>query len=288
MSSTTTGAKPPAEPSAVPPAVPPAEPSALRRQASIWRSFAAILGRDLYVTGRELPTSLAQVVIQPFFLVFVFGKVLGSLGFTQGGYADILLPGIIGMTLVLTALQSTALPLVIEFSFTREVEDRLLAPLPTSLVAIEKIVFASLRGLLAACVMFPIGWLVLGRLNFDVQPIELVVFLVLGSVTGSCLGMMLGTAVPPHRISVMFALILTPLLFTGAAMYPWATLDSIRWFQVVTVFNPLTYVSEGIRAALIPDAVPHMHSGVAAGLLVVAILITGALGIRGFLRRAIN
>jgi ABC-2 type transport system permease protein len=98
--------------------------SALAEPATpTWRGFLAILGRDLYVTGKELPSFLAQVVLQPFFFVFVFGKVLGNLGFSQGGYADILLPGIIAMTVVLTALQSTALPLVIEFTLYRELHD---------------------------------------------------------------------------------------------------------------------------------------------------------------------
>jgi ABC-2 type transport system permease protein len=60
--------------------------SALAEPATpTWRGFLAILGRDLYVTGKELPSFLAQVVLQPFFFVFVFGKVLGNLGFTQGG-----------------------------------------------------------------------------------------------------------------------------------------------------------------------------------------------------------
>ena len=145
-----------------------------------------------------------------------------------------------------------------------------------------------MRGVLAGVVMFPIGWVVLGSLNFEVQPVELAVFLVLGALTGSCLGLVLGTLVPPNRISVMFALVLTPLLFTGAAMYPWAALDSLRWFQIVTLFNPLTYMSEGIRAALIPNVVPHMPAAVAATALTVAMILAGALGIRGFLRRALD
>jgi ABC-2 type transport system permease protein len=86
----------------------------------------------------------------------------------------------------------------------------------------------------------------------------------------------------------MFALVLTPLLFTGAAMYPWAALDSLRWFQIVTLFNPLTYMSEGIRAALIPNVVPHMHAGLAAMALTIAMILAGAIGVRGFLRRALD
>jgi ABC-2 type transport system permease protein len=257
-------------------------------RAGAARAFFAILGRDLYVTGRELPVFIIQMVLQPFFIVFVFGKVLTSLGFAQGDYGTVLLPGTIALTVVLTALQSTALPLVIEFSFTKEIEDRLLAPLPTGLVAIEKIVFSALRGLTAGIVMFPVGWLVLGSLRFDVQPLGLVVFLILGALAGAAMGLLLGTAVPPNRINIIFAVVLTPLLFTGASQYPWAQLDSLPWFQVVTLFNPLTYMSEGMRAALIPNLVPHMNTVVAASVLAASTVVIAAGGLRGFRRRAID
>ena len=79
------------------------------------------------------------------------------------------------------------------------------------------------------------------------------------------MGLVLGTAVPPNRISVAFAIVLTPLIFTGAAFYPWAALDSLRWFQVVTLFNPLTYVSEGMRAALTSVAAPRAAAGSCSG-----------------------
>ena len=45
--------------------------------------------------------------------------------------------------------------------------------------------------------------------------------LIVGSIAGAAMGLVLGTAVPPNRISVAFAIMLTPLIFTGAAFYPW-------------------------------------------------------------------
>ena len=113
----------------------------------VGRAFRALLWRDVFVTGRELVPFLLQVVLQPVFLLFVFGKVLVELGFATSQYSDVLLPGVIALTAFLTALQTTAFPLVIDFSFTKEIEDRLLAPLPTNLVAVEKIVFSLLRAL---------------------------------------------------------------------------------------------------------------------------------------------
>ena len=119
--------------------------------ASRWRAFLAVLHRDVYVTGRELPLFLAQVVAQPLFLLFVFGKVLGNLGYTTPGYADLLFPGLLALTAVITGMQTLAFPLVAEFGWTKEIEDRLLAPMPTGLVAAEKLVFAALRALVASC-----------------------------------------------------------------------------------------------------------------------------------------
>jgi ABC-2 type transport system permease protein len=268
-------------------AVPPASPGDRHRIGPL-RVFLAVLRRDLFVTGRELPIFLAQVVLQPLFLLFVFGKILTQLGYTQHGYAQVLFPGLVALAAVLTGLQSTALPLVIEFSFTNEIEDRLLAPLPLGLVAIEKIVFAAMRALTAALVMFPVGVWILGAIPWHSSTAPTTIgVLVLGALVGSALGLMLGTLVPPNRINIMFALILTPLLFTGASQYPWPSLVRLRWFQVVTAFNPLTYVSEGLRGAMTPQ-VPHIHPWVCLVVLIGSTLALSGVGMWGFFRRALG
>jgi ABC-2 type transport system permease protein len=269
-------------------ATPRLAPAGGRQRSEVARTFLAILWRDLFVTGRELPTFLAQVILQPLFMVFVFGKVLTELGFARPGFAELLLPGIIALTVAVTGLQGTALPLVIDFSFTKEIEDRLLAPLPVSFVALEKILFGTLRALIAGAIMFPIGRLVLGTLPFQASRVwMLIAFLLLGAVMGSALGMTLGTLVQPSRISIVFALVLTPLLFTGCTQYPWPSLSTLRWFQVLTLVNPLTYVSEGVRGSMVPQ-VPHMHAWIAGIALVFATLALVVVGVVGFMRRAID
>jgi ABC-2 type transport system permease protein len=252
------------------------------------RVFLAVLWRDIFVTGRELGVFLAQVVLQPLFLLFVFGKVLTELGYARADYAELLFPGIVALTATLTGLQSTALPLVIDFSFTKEIEDRLLAPMSTALVAAEKVLFAAIRALIAAAVMFPIGVWILGSVPWraDATPLAVAV-LVLGSLVGAAIGLTLGTLVPANRINIMFAVILTPLLFTGCCQYPWPSLAHLRWFQVVTALNPLTYVSEGLRAAMVPS-VPHIRPVICLLALLVSLAVFGTVGIRGFLRRAID
>lgn len=49
------------------------------------RTFLAILGRDLFVTGNELPSFAAQAILQPLFMAFVFGKVLTDPGSPSRG-----------------------------------------------------------------------------------------------------------------------------------------------------------------------------------------------------------
>src|SRR5579884_4303735 len=189
---------------------------------SMWRGrqaggLSAVLRRDLYVTWKELPVFLAQVILQPLFLLFVFGKVLGSLGYTQHGYSDLLFPGLLALTAVITGMQTLAFPLVVEFGWTREIEDRLLAPMSTGLVATEKVVFATLRALTATLVMIPVGILILGSIPWRWSGFGLfVAALVLGSLLGSGIGLVIGTFVQPQRINIVFSLVFTPLLFTGA------------------------------------------------------------------------
>ncbi|HEU0195266.1 MAG TPA: ABC transporter permease [Gaiellales bacterium] len=262
-----------------------AEPVRVQTQTG---AFFAVLRRDLYVTGKELPVFLAQVILQPFFLLFVFGKVLGSLGYTQHGYSDLLFPGLLSLTAVITGMQTLAFPLVLEFGWTKEIEDRLLAPMRTGLVAAEKMVFASLRALIAATLMIPIGILVLGSIPWRWSGLPLlVVMMILASVLGAGLGLVLGTLVTPNRINVVFSLVFTPLLFTGCSQYPWPSLDTLPWFQVVTACNPMTYASEGMRAALVPD-VPHIRPWISLAVLAGSIVVLSVVGVRGFYRRAID
>ncbi|MBV8461959.1 MAG: ABC transporter permease [Acidimicrobiales bacterium] len=253
-----------------------------------WSTGLAILRRDLYVTGREFPLFLAQVILQPLFLLFVFGKVLTELGYARPGYAEVLFPGLVALAAVLTGLQSTALPLVIEFSYSNEIEDRLLAPLPTGGVAIEKVVFSAMRGTVAAAVMFPIGVWLLGSIPWTAGAAAGVVAMtVLGALLGSAMGLILGTYVPPNRINVTFALVLTPLLFTGSSQYPWPSLSHLRWFQVISALNPMTYVSEGLRGLMVPS-VDHIPVWICFVVAVGSLLALSAVGMVGFLRRAIG
>jgi ABC-2 type transport system permease protein len=263
--------------------------TAVALRPSAPRAFLAICGRDVFVWSRDLPGFLIQVALQPLLLAFIFGRVLPELGLATPGLREVLLPGLVALTAMQTALQGIALPLVLEFGYTKEIEDRLLAPLPVALVAVEKVLVGALRGVVGALVVLPLAWAIMGfggtDLHFDYL-LRFALFLVLTALLGSAVGLALGTSVDPRQINVVFTLVFVPLFLTGCVQYPWPSLDALPWFQWLTALNPLTYACEGVRSAVVD--VPHMQPWIAALVLAGWIAALTLIGLRGFRQRAVD
>ena len=251
--------------------------------------FLALLRRDVRVAAKELPFFLLRTVMQPVLFLIVFGFLLPKMGMLRGGYQTTLLPGILAVSLALSAIQSVALPMVQDFGWTKEIEDRLLAPVATWVIAAEKIVAGVIQGIIAALFVLPLARLIMGpiaNLTFGHFGDVLVITL-LGATAFSSLGMWLGTAIAPQQIGLMFSAIIAPMMFFGCAYYPWRGLDAVPVMKYAVLVNPLVYVAEGMRGALTPD-VPHMPTWAFLSALALATLLLGAVGVRGFVRRTIS
>jgi ABC-2 type transport system permease protein len=253
------------------------------------RVFLAILLRDITVARRELPYFLIRTTLQPLLFVMVFGFLLPRMGLIPHGYTTLMLPGVVALSLTLSAIQSVALPMMQDFGFTKEIEDRLLSPVPIQLVAVEKVVGGVLQGIVAAIFVLPIARLIMGPipgLTLRNAPL-LVVITLLGGAAFSAMGLYLGTGIAPQQIGLMFSVILAPMIMFGCTYYPWAGLSGVPLMKWLVLVNPLVYVAEGMRAALTP-AVPHMHTGVIMAALVVLTIVFMFLGLRAFDRRAMS
>lgn len=251
--------------------------------------FLALLRRDMVVARKELVFFLIRTTMQPLLFVIAFGYLLPKMHFVEGSYATVLLPGILAISLSISAIQSVALPMVQDFGWTKEIEDRLLAPVPTRIVAAEKIVAGMVQGVIAAAVVLPIARIVMGpipNLTFANAGAVLVIVL-LGSLSFSALGMWLGTAIAPQQIGLMFSVIIAPMLFFGCTYYPWRGLDVVPALKYVVLVNPMVYVAEGMRGALTP-AVPHMSLPLTGAALIVVTAFFWRLGMRSFYKRAIG
>ena len=256
---------------------------------SPWKVFGALVRRDVHVVSRELPFFLLRTTLQPIMFTFVFGYLLPRMGFVQRGYTGALLPGVLGVSLAFASVQAVALPMVADFGWTLEIEDRLLAPVPTWVIALEKVIAGTVQGVIAALFVLPVARLIMGPIaGLDFAHFGVVVGMtLLGAFTFSAFGLLLGSAIRGEQIGLMFGLIVAPMIFFGCAYYPWKALEAAPLVQVLVLVNPLVYVSEGMRGALTPS-LPHMNLAMVTAALVLLSGIFMALGLRTFEKRAVS
>ena len=112
-------------------------------------AFLALLARDVHVARRNIVQLMFQTFLQPLLFVFIFGRVMVGSGYLPPAYKSLLLPGIMAISMVFTGIWAVAMPLIAEFQWTREIEDRLLAPIDISWVAIEKVLAGLIQAILA-------------------------------------------------------------------------------------------------------------------------------------------
>lgn len=265
-----------------------------RSGAAMYRAaFWGLLLRDGRVLRREFGQFVLRAVMQPFLFVFVFLYVFPHIGAGIHGpgsasFGTILLPGLVAVAILLQGIQAVALPLVNEFNRTREIEDRVMAPLPTNLVAFEKIVFGAMQSALAAAIVFPmVLFFPSSHVHTDINPPLLVAEIAVACLAAAALGLTIGTTWNPRQVPLIFAVILIPITFLGCIYYPWAALAKIRWLQIVTLANPLVYISEGLRGAITPS-LDHMPWPISLSVLTLFFVTLTWLGMRGFRRRVLD
>jgi ABC-2 type transport system permease protein len=259
------------------------------RSVTAGRVFLALLMRDVIVVRRELPFFLLRTAMQPLLFTVVFGYLMPRMGFMQRGYSAALLPGVLAVSLALAAVQSVALQMVADFGFTREIEDRLLAPIPTWLVALEKVVSGTIQAGIAAAIVLPLARLIMGPIP-GLSPTHaglVVAVTVFGAVTFSVMGLFLGSVIDGPQIGLLFGIVVAPMIMFGCAYYPWRGLDAVPAMKYAVLLNPLTYVAEGLRAVLTPQQ-PHMPVPMILGALAAITALFWRLGLKAFIKRAIG
>ena len=134
------------------------------------RAFAGLFLRDLHVLRRELFPFVIRVCMNPLLFLFVFtfimphmsgGAAMNPTAAMAGmNFSTVLLPGLMAVAIMFSGIAAVALPLAQEFGITREIDDRVMCPLPVPAVAFEKICFSAIQSVIAACVVFPLAYYV--------------------------------------------------------------------------------------------------------------------------------
>jgi ABC-2 type transport system permease protein len=265
-------------------------------------ALGALVLRDVVVLRKHLWEFVLRTLIQPFLLCFVFlfvfpkiGQGIGGQGAHQeSGFATILVPGVVGISIMFQGVQSIALAMAQEFGFTREIEDRVQAPCPIWLVAISKVLSGAAQGLLSAAIVLPIASVVHAagvRADVSLHWLVIVTLVPVATVAMAGLGLVLGTSFEPRNIGLMFGFIILPITFLGGTYYSWTRLAPVKlggvhWLQILVLVNPLIYVNEGMRAAF--TAAPHMHLYVIYPVICGFAFIFLSIGLRNFRRRVLS
>jgi ABC-2 type transport system permease protein len=260
------------------------------------KAFAGLLLRDLRVLTRELGPFIMRVGMQPLLFLYVFTYVLPHMG--GGGnpmmmaagasFGEVLLPGLMAVAIMFTGIAAVALQLSAEFGITREIDDRVMCPIPLWAVALEKITFSALQSIIAALLVIPMAYYVPStpvRANLHNWPL-LAVVMILSSLLSGAMGLSIGSFVPPKHIGLVFSIVLVPITFLGCVYYPWSGLSRMPGLQYGVLINPIVYMSEGLRAAVTPQ-VNHMHVAIVLSALVFFTALLSRLGLKGFLRRVV-
>src|SRR4051794_41115208 len=181
------------------------------RAPSTGTVFLAMLARDAHVLLRSLREFIPRTVLQPLLLVFVFtyvfpkiGQGIGGGSGTTGAFSTMLVAGVLASVILFQGIQSVALPLVSEFGYTHEIEDRVLAPMPVELVAVEKVVAGALQCMIAALIVFPIAYLIPATpVHIHFNWLLLLTFGPLACVAAASLGLMFGTMFDPRTVPLL-------------------------------------------------------------------------------------
>lgn len=252
-------------------------------------AFLALLHRDLLVASRNAGLLLVSTLTQPILVILVFGNILPRLGLVAADFGTVMMPGLMAIAVLMAGVQGVLIPLVQDLSGSREVDERLLAPIPVFGVAAGRVVAGAIHAAAAGLVAGPAMILLMHGVGLgDVQP-RWLLLLPLVAVCGllsAAFGLTLGTNVQPRFSGLLFAVVLGPMMLFGCAYYPWAQLDAIGPARFLFLLNPLTFMSEAMRYAVTPDA-PHMSIPLLLGGLLADLALFTALGARSFERRTI-
>ncbi|QQR74648.1 MAG: ABC transporter permease [Holophagales bacterium] len=251
--------------------------------------FLAMLSRDLLVARRHALPMLLGTLTQPVLVVLVFGNLLPRMGLVSDGFRTVMVPGLMAIAMLMAGVQGVLIPLAQDLSGSREVEERLLAPIGVGAVACERIVAGAIHSAAAGLLALPAMIVLMHQTaGIAVSPRwgVLAPVVLLCGLLAAAFGLTLGSLVQPRFSGLLFAVVLGPMMLFGCAYYPWSGLAAIGPLRFLFLLNPLTFVSEGLRLAVTPE-VPAMAAPLLlAGLSGYTLLFT-LLGARAFRRRTI-
>lgn len=206
-------------------------------------AFWAMIKRDLLVQWRDKGEFIFRVAMLPFILILVYGFMLPTVGILPATFPTHMFCGMIGMSMLITGIHGTAVPVSMDFHNLREIEDRLLASVSTRTVAYAKMFVGILESFIGGLIVLPISLIFMGskitiQMTLSSLPL-LILVLVLTAMASAALGLLIGTIVKPSQIAAMFPGFLMPVVFLCSIFYTWNQLAPLPVMQGITRYRSI-------------------------------------------------
>jgi ABC-2 type transport system permease protein len=201
---------------------------------------------------RHDSTELWTRLVQPALWLLVFGEVFtGIRGITQGPYTYIqfITPGVLAQSVLLVAI---FYGITVVWERDVGILNKLLStPSPRSSIIVGKALAAGVRGVFQAIMIFALALIIGVNLRFDVLDVlGVFVVIVAFAMCFSSLSMILASFLKTRdRMMGIGQAITMPLFFASNAIYPLSLMPP--WLQTVSLFNPLSYVVDAVRAMIL-------------------------------------
>jgi ABC-2 type transport system permease protein len=218
---------------------------------------------------------LAGLLAQPIIFLVMFGYGFGSSFGGGSNYLDYLAPGIVGMSIIFTAIFS-GLEVIWDrqFGFLKET---LVAPMPRTDVMIGRTAgtatAATIQGVVVLIISFlfgfrPVSW-------GAIVPAIFIMFLI--SLTFASLGTVIGSLLDDMQaFPIIINFLIQPMFFLSGALF---TLQGLPdWLSFISRIDPLTYGVDALRVLLSDIGHTDLGLGIDTIVLVVTSLFFVFLG----------
>ncbi len=211
---------------------------------------------DLRYMRHNLFNVVVMSIMSPILYLIAFGFGLRS-GTTDIGvsYVAFVIPGIVALSSMNSSFSSTATRMNVQRLYYRSFDEMMMCPLSLHAIVWGKSMLGIIRGLIGCFILYGIG-LCLGAAGIGGTELVLspmvIVCIVIAAVSFSFLGMTAALLAKSHSsMSTFSTLIILPMTFLCGTFFSVSALHPV--FQGILYCLPLTYASETIRAAALPD-----------------------------------
>ncbi|MCQ0093657.1 multidrug ABC transporter permease [Roseovarius sp. M141] len=251
-----------------------------------WLGVATLCSREMQrfmaVWTQTLLAPLATAAL--FMLIFTI-----AIGPTRGEvmgvpFTHFIAPGILMMTVIQNAFANTSSSIVIG-KVQGNIVDTLMPPLSPAELVVGYLVGAIGRGLFVA-VAIALGLAIFLGIT-PTHPVLLLGYVILGSAFMGAVGIVAGVfANKFDQMAAITNFIVTPLAFLSGTFY---SIDALPpMLKTITYFNPIFYLIDGLRYAMlgVSDSAPALGVAVALGSTMAVSGIALAMFARGYRLKA--